>query len=56
MGKKEKQLCDWSKKDLSKNFDDFKKIVKAPQFACKKCARVASEKKWLCKPIPLFEN
>jgi len=37
------------KTDLSK----LKEIVKEPQFICKNCARVATDKKNLCNPVKL---
>lgn len=47
--KKIKKLCDLKKEpfDLIKN--DILKIVSKPSFICKKCLRVAVDKKYLCK-------
>jgi hypothetical protein len=53
MAKKEKRLCKWKEEAINDNFEAFKDIVKSPQFACKKCGRVANKKKWLHKPVSL---
>lgn len=46
-----KKMCKWKKVD--KDLDAFRKAVTPPGYVCKKCARVASEKKMLCKPVAL---
>ena len=53
MPDKPKHLCKWSKGDIEKNFSEYRKIVSKPKFVCMKCGRVASSKKFLCKPEPL---
>jgi hypothetical protein len=53
MGNKERRLCKWKEDDLEKKFKAFNDIVKHPKFLCKKCGRVANEKKWLHKPVAL---
>ena len=53
MGNKEKRLCKWKEDDIEKKFEAFISIVKRPKFLCKKCGRVANEKKWLHKPVAL---
>jgi hypothetical protein len=53
MENKEKRLCKWKEDDIDKKFDEFNDIVKHPKFLCKKCGRVADEKKWLHKPAAL---
>lgn len=45
-----KTLCDWSRKDITKNFDKLTKIVSQPNYICRKCARVAKNDKYLCEP------
>ncbi|MEM6329619.1 MAG: hypothetical protein AAF790_05155 [Planctomycetota bacterium] len=50
MKKLDKKICDWSKRDLRESFDQLRIIVERPKFACIKCGRAASAKKWLCKP------
>ncbi|MEM6910910.1 MAG: hypothetical protein AAF555_04940 [Verrucomicrobiota bacterium] len=44
-----KRLCDWSKKEIEKDFDRLHALLFPPAFYCRKCARVAAEKKLLCK-------
>lgn len=56
MAHADKELCDWSKKDYQDKFDLLKKIVHHPRYACIKCGRAASAKKWLCKAKPLKGN
>jgi len=53
MAKKEKRLCDWKKKYLSKNLEQLFTIVREPKFVCEKCGRVANKKKWLHKPVSI---
>jgi hypothetical protein len=43
-----KELCDWSKDELRKHFEQLCQIVAEPRFVCKKCGRAANRKKWLC--------
>lgn len=49
----DKELCEWSKKDYSKNWDKLRAIVAEPRFICQKCGRGACDKKWLCKGKPM---
>jgi hypothetical protein len=53
MAKKTKRLCKWKEDDISKKFDKFAKIVSNPKYVCKKCGRVAEQKKWLHSSKPL---
>ena len=49
-----KKLCSLVKKDLIKDdLKAFKKLVKDGHFLCKKCGRVATKEKFLCKPVEL---
>jgi hypothetical protein len=48
-----KTLCDWSKKDILKRSDQLALIVGAPEYVCRKCARVAIAKKYLCAGVRL---
>lgn len=42
-------MCKISKKDyLDKFFEEFKALVKEPEYICKKCGRVAKDKGRLC--------
>jgi len=50
---KTKTMCKWDKSDIEKGFDEFRKIVASPTYACGKCGRVANNKKALCKPLKL---
>lgn len=45
-----KTLCDWSKKDIEKHWDELRALVENPRYICRKCARAASTSKVLCKP------
>ncbi len=53
MAKKIKRMCKLDKKELEKNFAEFRDLVKEPTNVCEKCARVSRSKKTLCKPIAL---
>ncbi len=53
MAQKEKRLCKWTEDDIDKEFEKFSDIVRNPKFLCKKCGRVADDKKWLHKPAAL---
>ena len=44
-----KTLCDWSKRDIEANSTKLHQIVQDPQYYCRKCARVACQKRYLCK-------
>ena len=46
-------LCEMKKERLMKEFEFFRSLVLAPQYACRKCGRVSKDAKWLCKPISL---
>jgi hypothetical protein len=48
-----KTLCDWSKRDVSKHADKLLELVDPPRFFCRRCARVATISKVLCKPSRL---
>lgn len=53
MGNKDSGLCEWKNGTYLDDIELFKKIVTDFRYACKKCGRVAREKKRLCKPIRL---
>ncbi len=38
---------------LESEFEDYKKLVKNPQFVCKNCGRAAASDKNLCNPDKL---
>lgn len=46
-------LCDWKKEAIDAQFDLLLSIVRKPRYVCRKCARVANDEKWLCKPRPI---
>ena len=48
-----KAMCKWKKKDIEKDLKKLSALVDAPQFVCANCARVANDKKHLCKPVKL---
>lgn len=45
-----KPLCGWKQKDIEANFSELALIVDKSKCVCKKCARSANDKKYLCKP------
>jgi len=45
-----KTLCDWSKKEIERDFEKLCTIVANPRYLCRKCARSAGSSKHLCKP------
>lgn len=53
MSKDIQRMCKWDKKKLKKDTGQFSNMVKDPEFACKKCIRVAHSKKNLCDPVKL---
>ncbi|WP_026842525.1 hypothetical protein [Citrifermentans bremense] len=56
MSKEEKPLCKWNKEEIKENLKELKKLVSAPRFVCRKCARAARKAGVLCKPEPLDEE
>lgn len=48
-----KVLCAWQQKEIEANFDELAKIVEKSKFVCKKCARTACDKQYLCKPAKI---
>jgi len=50
-----KTLCDLEKKDIEKRLDQISRIVSEPQYVCRKCARAAKRKVYLCKPQKISE-
>ncbi|MEO0413446.1 MAG: hypothetical protein AAF226_00680 [Verrucomicrobiota bacterium] len=48
---KVKTICDWSKKRLERDAELLREITSQPDFFCRKCGRVAKEKRYLCKGI-----
>jgi hypothetical protein len=48
-----KTLCKIKKQEYDKFYPVVRSLVMAPKFICRKCLRVASDKKALCKPEKL---
>jgi hypothetical protein len=48
-----KTLCKLDKHDMEERMDTIMKLVAEPHYFCCKCARVATEKKYLCKPVKI---
>lgn len=44
-----KTLCDWSKNDLKDRAGELAQLVHEANFYCTKCARVANDRRALCK-------
>jgi hypothetical protein len=55
MSNKDKELCDWKKGTYLDDVQLFKSIVTDFRYACKKCGRVAKDKKWLCKSVKIVK-
>lgn len=45
----DKSRCDISYSDIEKNREEFLGMVSAPRFICRKCLRIAVDRKNLCK-------
>ncbi len=52
MGDK-KCLCSMKKEDIEKRINEIMKMVNTPKYVCKKCARAANEKEFICKPVEI---
>lgn len=48
-----KRLCCLDRQDIEKNLDELAEIISPAKHICRKCARVSSKKKYLCKPVKL---
>jgi len=48
-----KTLCDWKPKHFTQRSEEFAELVSSPCFFCRKCGRVASKRKALCKAMSL---
>ncbi|MPS33592.1 MULTISPECIES: hypothetical protein [unclassified Salinivibrio] len=51
-----KSLCKWRRGEVEANLSALASITTPPRAACSKCARVASEKGYLCRPMPLASD
>ncbi|HBK7254062.1 TPA: hypothetical protein ACMDTO_003236 [Vibrio cholerae] len=45
-----KRLCKLSRHEIATSLSEIERRVAEPQFLCRACARVAGDKKSLCKP------
>ena len=45
-----KELCKLKTSKIEKDFAKIRKVVLPARYICSKCARVAADKKLLCKP------
>lgn len=48
-----KKLCDWKRSSIDKKREKLVQIIGEPHYVCRKCARVAEDKRHLCKPDAL---
>jgi len=48
-----KPLCKIEKSDIEEHFNELAAIVAEPKYLCSKCARVATKKSYLCKPVKI---
>ena len=54
MGQKSKnKLCKVKKELLKHDLEEFKELVKSPNYLCKKCGRVSNEEQYVCKAVSL---
>lgn len=51
-----KSLCKYRRVEIADKFDFITQIVSVPNFICSSCARVASDKGYLCKPSALVST
>ncbi|WP_194439715.1 hypothetical protein [Vibrio fluminensis] len=48
-----KRLCKLNRHDIDQQLSDIQRIVAAPKYLCRSCARVSQDKNLLCKPMTL---
>lgn len=48
-----KELCKLQKSLLTKKIEQYMKLVDQPTHVCRKCGRVANDKRLLCKSVRL---
>ncbi|OOF07161.1 hypothetical protein [Salinivibrio sp. MA607] len=51
-----KALCKWRRGEVEANLSSLAIITTPPRVACSKCARVASGKGYVCRPISLVSG
>lgn len=53
MADDKKTMCKFKKEKIEENLKVIRKIVINPKFICRKCARIANDEAYLCKPLTL---
>ena len=48
-----KRLCKMNRKQIAANLGDIHRLVVAPKFVCRSCARSSASKDSLCKPAAI---
>jgi len=48
-----KRLCKLNRHDISEQLGAIQRIVSAPKYLCRSCARASQDKSMLCKPMAL---
>lgn len=48
-----KRLCKMSRKQIAESLGDIHRLVVAPKFVCRSCARSSASKDTLCKPAAI---
>ncbi len=48
-----KRLCKMNRKQIAANLGDIHRLVVAPKFVCRSCARSSASKNTLCKPAAI---
>ncbi len=48
-----KRLCKMNRKQIATNLGDIHRLVVAPKFVCRSCARSSASKETLCKPAAI---
>jgi hypothetical protein len=48
-----KRLCKMNRKQIATNLGDIHRLVVAPKFVCRSCARSSASKNTLCKPAAI---
>ena len=54
---KDMKMCKIAKKELIEdNLECYIKLVKKPEYICKRCGRAAKSEKQLCKPVAINDK
>lgn len=46
-------MCKWDGERIKDDREKFKSLILEPEYACRKCGRVAKDEDNLCKPMEL---